>query len=171
MAEELSPRKKDGAKRTGKRSTRVDLTPMVDLGFLLLTFFVFTTTLSSAKVMDLDTPNDKDTTKHDLVCESCALTIILSGNDKIWYYEGMEGKAQYHQTDFSSRGLRALLTRKKKEVDAIKRTVGLIIKSTPHCKFKNLIDAIDESTIAGYPPYFLDELSAADKTFLAATEP
>ena len=69
-----------------KKNTRVDLTPMVDLGFLLITFFVFTTTMSKPTVMKVDMPVDK-TGENNPVCNSCALTVLLC-NDGIKYYEG-----------------------------------------------------------------------------------
>lgn len=74
-------------KRAKKLSTRLDMTPMVDLGFLLLTFFMLTTTFSKPKVIGLTPPvkPDKDnTTKVD----TTSLTVILSGNNKVYYYKG-----------------------------------------------------------------------------------
>lgn len=75
-------------KRTvcNKRSTRVDLTPMVDLGFILITFFIFTSTLAEPKLMKLQMPNDSDNPTK--VCESCALTLVADGNNQLYYYEG-----------------------------------------------------------------------------------
>ena len=68
MAEIETKRSSEKKKRFNKKSTRVDLTPMVDLGFLLLTFFVFTATLTDAKAMDLMMPYDKVTDINDDVC-------------------------------------------------------------------------------------------------------
>lgn len=71
-----------------KRNTRIDLTPMVDLGFLLITFFVFTTTMSQPAVMNLNMPYDKAPPGDD-ICESCVRTIMLAKDNVIKYYEGM----------------------------------------------------------------------------------
>ena len=75
-----------------KKATRVDLTPMVDLGFLLITFFVFTSTMARPTVMKINMPNDQSTVT-DPICNSCVLTAILCNNDLIRYYEGETGKA------------------------------------------------------------------------------
>src|ERR1051326_9010450 len=77
-------------KRAKKHSSRVDMTPMVDLGFLLLTFFVLTTQFSKPKTMEINMPVDpKDSTKKQKVNEDNAMTVMLTENaDKIYYYYG-----------------------------------------------------------------------------------
>ena len=82
-------KKGPGVKKAKKLSTRVDMTPMVDLGFLLITFFVFTTTMSSPTTLDLNMPKDiKDPKDQTEAKESGALTILLGKNNHIFYYEG-----------------------------------------------------------------------------------
>ncbi|RZM17985.1 MAG: biopolymer transporter ExbD [Pedobacter sp.] len=156
------------SKKRPKHSTRVDLTPMVDLGFLLITFFVFTTTMSEAKAMKMMMPNDKDSTTSDLICETCALTVVLGKNNSIWYYEGMEGNADYKQTDYTAAGLRKIIMDKKRSVKEIMHAdkMVLIIKPAATSTFKNLVNTIDESTINMVQRYYLDELSAADKLYV-----
>lgn len=107
-------------KRAKKSSTRVDMTPMVDLAFLLLTFFVLTSTFSKPKVMSLVYPakpiNDKTDPPKQI---SDAITFILS-KDEIFYYEGafkpqpVNGlpATELIETDFSASGVRKLLTDK-----------------------------------------------------------
>ncbi len=107
-----------GKKRAKKSSTRVDMTPMVDLAFLLLTFFVLTSTFSKPKVMSLaypakiDTPVDKDAPKLNN-----GITFLLS-KDKIFYYTGefysadrpgKDGPTKLTETNFSATGLRKVL--------------------------------------------------------------
>lgn len=79
--------KKGGKKRGKKMSTRVDFTPMVDLGFLLITFFMLTTSMNKPKTMEINMPvkepNEIDQTK---VKASQAVTLLLTGNNKIVYY-------------------------------------------------------------------------------------
>lgn len=96
-----------------KRNTRVDLTPMVDLGFLLITFFVFTTTMSQPAVMNLNMPYDKAPPGDD-ICESCVLTVILAKDNVIKYYEGMPGSNPViKQTSFGNEGIRNIIVQKE----------------------------------------------------------
>jgi biopolymer transport protein ExbD len=84
---ELQPISAGKTRRRLHASLRIDMTPMVDLGFLLITFFIFTTTMSEPKVMNLAMPKEQgDSTE---VKQSRSLTLILAGDDKIYAYEGM----------------------------------------------------------------------------------
>jgi biopolymer transport protein ExbD len=107
-----------GKKRAKKSSTKVDMTPMVDLAFLLLTFFVLTSTFSKPKVMSLVYPAKiKPEEKLDQPKINNAITFLLS-EDKIFYYSGQyyskgnpEGKpvTQLEETNFGPKGVRKLL--------------------------------------------------------------
>lgn len=120
---EIAPNHRIGRKksRTKKLSTRVDFTPMVDLGFLLITFFMLATTLNKPQTMEIALPskdktNDEDQTK---VKASRAITILLGKENKVFYYEGTRENGvdpALHPTDFSPNGLRQYLMRKNYEV-------------------------------------------------------
>jgi len=113
-----------GKKRAKKSSTRVDMTPMVDLAFLLLTFFVLTSTFSEPKIMSLVYPakiDEKDIVEPPKV--NNGITFILT-EDKIFYYSGQfrmtpgEGfpATQLEETDFGPKGIRKLLADRNKSV-------------------------------------------------------
>ena len=156
--------KQNHGKKLNKKSTRVDLTPMVDLGFLLLTFFVFTTTLTKPTAMNLIAPNDKVDTIKNPVCETCVLTVMLGKNNKIFYYEGMpENNPLVKETAFSTDGIRKVLLAK---LDAVKKAKGtaddmvLIIKPGAESAFKNFVDMADEVTINNIKHYFIEDESS-----------
>ena len=113
--------KKDKKKGAKKVSTRIDFTPMVDLGFLLITFFMLTTTMIKPQTMEIAMPSkekvaDEEQTK---VKSSRAVTIILGKDNKVFYYEGTRENdidPKVEVTDFSAKGLREFLIRKNYDV-------------------------------------------------------
>jgi len=105
---------KGGKKRAKKMSTKIDMTPMVDLAFLLLTFFMLTTTFNKPQTMEINMPdkNVKDEEEQTKIKASEALTIILGKNDKVYYYKGLnDGTSQPElvTTDYSDKGIRDVL--------------------------------------------------------------
>lgn len=169
MAEIEINRPDQKKKRFNKKSTRVDLTPMVDLGFLLITFFVFTTTLSTQTVMKVNMPYDKLPIRDD-VCESCVLTVLLDKNNSIKYYEGaVENNPVVKQTGYSPEEIRTVLMNKKNKVKSIRgkeEDFILIIKPAAASSFKNFVDITDEATICNIKRYYIDEVKEADKQIL-----
>ena len=118
-----------------KKDTKVDLTPMVDLGFLLITFFVFTSTLSKPTVMKVDMPFDK-TSVTNPVCNSCVLTVMLCTDNVIKYYEGNFSTAQIQSTNYD--GIREVIRKKKELVKQVRGTTDefvLIIIVVRHNSF------------------------------------
>src|ERR1700753_1282211 len=92
-------KKGPGVKKGKKLSTRIDLTPMVDLGFLLITFFIFTTTLNEPTGMKLGLPADAKDKDQSKLNEKSALTILLGKDDNVFYYEGeLDGSASNFKT-------------------------------------------------------------------------
>ncbi len=117
--------KKKGKKhKTKKQSTRIDLTPMVDLGFLLITFFMLTTTLSKPQTMEINMPVKDQNAEDTKVKASTAMTVILSKNDRIFYYFGIPEEGQelkMEVTNFGDNGIRKLLLEKNApQIAAIK---------------------------------------------------
>jgi biopolymer transport protein ExbD len=164
IANNPTQKKRKGSAVFSKKSLRVDLTPMVDLGFILITFFVFTSTISEVKAMEIINPNDSVITVTDDICESCVLTILTDKNDKVWYYEGKEENADYKETSFEAAAIRKLIADKKRKVakDIGEDRFVLIIKPLENSNFKNLVDLIDESHINLVKRYYLDEPSKAE---------
>lgn len=113
--------KKGGKPAPKKLSTRVDLTPMVDLGFLLITFFMLTTSMLKPQTMEISVPS-KDKVQEDeqnKVKASQAITILLDKENKLYYYFGAEENGvdpELILTDYSSEGIRKMLLSKNAEV-------------------------------------------------------
>jgi biopolymer transport protein ExbD len=110
-------KKGPGVKKAKKLSTRVDMTPMVDLGFLLITFFIFTATMSSPTTMDLNMPKESEKKEDETkIKQSGALTIMLGKNNNVYYYEGelAADGSNFKSTTF--KGIRDEIIKKRQEV-------------------------------------------------------
>ncbi len=160
--------KDNRGKRSGirgkKLSTRVDLTPMVDLGFLLITFFIFTTTMSAANGLGLVVPEESSV--ETLTPGSKTLSLILNGDDRIRYYQGLDTEGS-KSTDYSPSGLRLVIQRKMQEVQnrfGIHESAIILIKPTDNATYRNVVTVLDEMRINDVKKYVLTEASASEKT-------
>jgi len=151
-------KKGPGVKKGKKLSTRVDLTPMVDLGFLLITFFIFTTTMSQPTALKLLLPDDKvKPDEQNKAKESGALTILMGANNHIYYYEGQLKPDASNFLSASYNGensIRDVILKKKAYVRSIstdpndpEHDLVIVIKPGQNCNYKNVIDILDEMSI------------------------
>ncbi|MBW4890504.1 biopolymer transporter ExbD [Mucilaginibacter sp. HMF5004] len=143
---------KGGKVRSKKASTRVDLTAMVDLAFLLITFFMLTTTLSKSKAMDMVMPDKDDQKKDELaVAESRTMTILLGSHDKIEWYMGLPGKSTPTIDNFGKDGLRKALIENGNKVKAEHggQPMIVLIKPSDKSNYANFVAALDELNITG----------------------
>lgn len=163
---------KAGVRRSKKLSTRVDLTPMVDLGFLLITFFIFTTSMSSPKTMKLAMPKDGEETP---VGQSTALTVIPLGGNKIFYYHGDLTNAlqtnAYGITNYSvSDGLGNVVRTKQAALDKIgkRKDLMIMIKPTHESNYQNVVNVLDEMLINDVKHYAVVDLAPVEKDIALA---
>ncbi len=158
-------KKGPGVKKGKKLSTRVDLTPMVDLGFLLITFFIFTTTVTQATAMKLNMPKDtKDKNQENKVKESGSLTLMLGKGNVIYYYYGSD-PTKMQTTGYKD--VRKIILDKKKNTPA--DDLFIIIKPDKDATYKNAVDVLDEMTINDINRYAMvdptpDEYGLIQKT-------
>jgi len=180
-----SSKGKHGKIRAKKNSTHIDMTPMVDLAFLLLTFFMLTTTFGKPKTMEINMPVKDPINKPQEV--NNAITMLLTGDDKaFWYYGELKPETKLTPTNFSSDGIRKLLldynkfaveqikdlraqaltnkmadtTLKRLEVDikGNKRSLMVLVKTDDKAKYKNVIDMLDELNICMVGKYALVDI-------------
>lgn len=156
-------KKGPGVKKGKKMSTRVDLTPMVDLGFLLITFFIFTTTMSQATAMKLNLPADvKDQNQQNKLNDKSALTILLGKDDNVYYYEGtLQVDATGNNFKSSNfKEIRKEIIQKKQATDS---TFMVIIKPGNTCDYKNVVDVLDEMAINMVGRYALVDIDPQEQ--------
>ena len=150
--------------RRKKSSTRIDMTPMVDLAFLLLTFFILTASFNKPTVMALTMPDSKGP-KSDTPA-SGAMTLILGKDSQVHYFFGLNTEAEpaeLHTTTLSADGLRKVLLERQRQLPA----PTVLIKAGQDAKYRDLVDALDEMTITDQQKYALVDLTAADRELLA----
>jgi len=140
--------KKGGKVRSKKVSTKVDLTAMVDLAFLLITFFMLTTSLSKPIAMDIAKPDQQDNDVRLELRASETMTILLGKNDKVAWYMGEAETAQPTIESFTE-VRKSLLKNKEDLYKARGRQLVIVVKPTEGATYKNFVDIMDELNIAG----------------------
>ncbi len=159
-------KKGPGVKKSKKLSTRVDLTPMVDLGFLLITFFIFTTTMSQPTAMNLAMP--KDTDKPDelnKVKESGALTLMMGKGDVVYYYFGND-PTKLQTTGYKD--IRKIILDKKKVTPI--DDFFITIKPDKDATYKNAVDILDEMAINDIKRYAMIDPTEDEYKLIQLTE-
>jgi biopolymer transport protein ExbD len=156
-----------GKKPRAKRlAFRLDMTPMVDLAFLLLTFFMLTTTFAKPNVMALSMPAPGDPTPVSL---NRAMTIILGKNHQVHYYFGLNAPADktvpvptLKTTSFAASGIRqVLLSRQQLTPNTI-----ILIKPSTDSQYKDMVDILDEMNITNQKKYALVKISQDDSNLI-----
>lgn len=167
--------KRPGVRRAKKHHLRIDMTPMVDLGFLLISFFVITTELSQPHTMDLNMPKDGPPMK---LGESDALTILLDSDKRIWYYEGEWNKAlagkQIFPTTFDIQdGIGRVIREKQRRLDKAQKDMDegrtglmLLIKPMDGASYATVIDALDQALIWSVKKYAIVDPLPEERHYL-----
>ena len=161
--------KKGGKVRSKKASTRVDLTAMVDLAFLLITFFILTTTLAKPKALDVVMPDKDEVTKDQLpVPASRSMTLLLGANNKLEWFIGEPAKAQPETIGYGKNGIRKVLTEKSKEIMAASggKNMVVLIKPSDKANYKNVVDILDEMKITNMQSFAIVDILPAEVDLL-----
>lgn len=160
---------KGGKVRSKKQDTRVDMTPMVDLGFLLITFFMFTTTFSKPNVMDLGLPAkpkpDAPKPEQTEIDLTNSISLIIGKNNRIFYHQldqaGLNDQT-LQETTFDRSGITKVIEQAKARAkDKDKFTV--IIKPTDDAVYKNFVDILDEMAITKNERYGVTDIKPWEK--------
>lgn len=160
---------KGGKVRSKKQNTRVDMTPMVDLGFLLITFFMFTTTFSKPNVMNLGLPaKPKDSTQKPPKTEidlKNSISLIIGKDNRIFYHQtdrtGLNDQTLL-ETSYDKSGLTKVIetARKNATVDSL---FTVIIKPTDDAAYRNFVDVLDEMEITKTDHYGVTDIKDWEK--------
>ncbi len=162
--------------RNRKLNSRVDLTAMVDLAFLLITFFMLTTSLSKPNSLDLSMPDKVG--KPTNVDENRTMTILIDKQNKTRCYMGKLSQNKPTEITLGNAGLRRELEVRKKEALAYSAAKGdpgkgliVLIKPGKESNYGNLVDVLDEMAITDVPTYAIADLDKNETDFLKVTKP
>ncbi len=154
---------KGGKVRSKKASTRIDLTAMVDLAFLLITFFMFTTTLAKPKAMDLAMPDNSVKTSQLPIAATRSMTVLLGSHNKVEWYMGEPGKTAPTVDNYGKDGLRKALIENAKNVMATHAAPDnfmiVVIKPSDKSTYDNLVTTLDEMSITKVQSYAIVQIT------------
>ena len=174
MAEMNTPeRSSKGPRRAPKSSTRVDLTAMVDLGFLLITFFMLASAFQKPKAMEVNKPAKEYHGDQIYIRESKTLTLLAGKGDKIYCYTGTDSETDFKvdSLTFSRQELRKRIIQRQQEVKDLwgsQDELFVSLKFFPKSKYRNMVDLLDEMKICGVKRYaIVDEWNEMDGVIAA----
>lgn len=173
-------RHRAGVKRMKRHHLKIDMTPMVDLGFLLISFFVMTVEMSRPSVAKLNMPKDSSEPGTE-VQESAALTLLLGHDRTVWYYHGKWEDAvkenKIMQSSFSYKdGIGAAIREKQILLDANpamakgRDELTIMMKPADNANYTGIVDVLDEIAINNVKRYALMKITEAEKQFLKQKE-
>lgn len=155
--------KKGGKVRSKKQSTRVDLTAMVDLAFLLVTFFMLTTTLNKPKAMDLAMPDKDEVNTEAPIAASRTMTVLLGSNNRLEWFIGEPGKSAPSVTGYGKDDIRKVLLDKKQSVQqSTGKSMFVIVKPSDKSVYKNVVDMLDELHITDNMAFAIVDITPAE---------
>ena len=156
---------KGGKPKGKKQSTHIDMTPMVDLAFLLLTFFMLTTSFNKPKIMQIIMPDTKDTTKQPDVNQDNVMNLLVGPNDRLFYYIGLHAD-QVESTTYGVDGIQKVLRDPKYKNN---RQFIVLIKATKDAKYKNIVNMFDIMNITDTKRYALIDITPKEKDLITGT--
>lgn len=159
------PEKGEKKTKPKKHSTKIDMTPMVDLAFLLLTFFMLTNTFNKPQTMEINMPaKPKTEEKIQPVPASKTITFLLGKDDKIYWFHGEVDKTKMEITNYGKDGVRKIILEKSAVIKDAKGECDMVvlIKPKDDSRYKNVVDMLDEMTITGMKRYAIVEVQPQD---------
>jgi biopolymer transport protein ExbD len=155
--------------RTRKAPLKIDMTPMVDLGFLLITFFIFTTTISEAHETTLYMPKEGPPVN---IGETASLTVLLSDGDSVYYYQGTWEEAlaanSVRLTNYDTKnGIGSIIRGKQEYMGAKRKELMLMIKPLDNSSYNNLMNSLDEVMINDVKKYTIMDVTEKEKNWVA----
>lgn len=162
------------SKGKGKRSRRsllIDLTPMVDLGFILITFFIYTTSIAEPRMMDINMPY-KPATEGTAYIDTATITIMPTKNHLYATYTGAY-KEGIHFNTYTNTELRGVITNKQSALKNLPSTFSaqahqlhVIIKPNDDCEYQDVVTLLDEMAINSVPYYAIADITTDEKLIL-----
>ncbi|MBB6372715.1 biopolymer transporter ExbD [Chryseobacterium shigense] len=164
MAEVIAQEKQGGSKQR-KKLIRVDMTPMVDLGFLLITFFMFTTNFTKPNVMDLGLPGKGNPPSGPVVDQKNQVTFILGKDNRVFYHQSNEkdlNTGNLKETDFSGVKISKIISDAYRNAP-IPENFTVIVKPTDEANYKNFVDILDNIAISKKERYGITDIKPWEK--------
>lgn len=160
MAEVIAQERQSGKSRQIKKRIGIDMTPMVDLGFLLITFFMFTTNFTKPNVMDLGLPAKSVIPPSNVVDEKNQVTFILGKDNRIFYHQSNAKdltKNNLKESDFSGVKISKIISEAYEKAPK-KENFTVIVKPTDQANYKNFVDILDNIAISKKEKYGITDL-------------